>query len=149
MKDYIRQIRNKIGHDPLILAGSAALIFNDRGDLLMLLRTDNGCWGIPGGAMEPGERLEETAARETLEETGLRVEKMKLFGIFSGPELAYVYPNEDVTYNVTAAYVARGVSGEIKLNIEEHLEWRYFSLQALPERISPPIRIILREYKQR
>ena len=57
MKDYIRQLRQKIGHDPLIIPGATVLIFNEQGELLMLLRTDNGCWGVPGGAMEPGERL--------------------------------------------------------------------------------------------
>lgn len=145
--DYIHDMRQKIGHDPLILAGAAVLILNEQGELLMLLRTDNGCWGVPGGSMEPGERLEETAARETLEECGLHVRGLALLGVFSGPEIAYRYPNGDMTYNVTAAYVAHEASGEIALNLAEHTRWEYFPLERLPEAISPPIKVILEKFK--
>ncbi len=144
---YILSMRQKIGHAPLILAGAAVLILNERGELLMLLRTDNGCWGVPGGAMEPGERLEETAARETLEECGLRVQGLALLDVFSGPEMAYQYPNGDMTYNVTAAYLAQAASGEIVLNLAEHTRWGYFPLEHLPEAISPPIKTILEKFK--
>ncbi len=154
--DYIRQLRQMIGHFPIVLVGAAVLILNERDELLMLLRTDNGCWGVPGGAMEPGERLEETAARETREEAGLHIHDLALFGVFSGPELAYRYPNGDMTYNVTVAYVARHASGaasrgsgEIKVNPAEHTEWNYFPLDHLPENISPPIRPVLARFLAR
>ncbi len=143
---YIEELRRKIGHFPIILAGSAVLILNERDELLMLLRTDNGCWGIPGGGMEPGERLEVTAARETLEEAGLRIHDLVLFGVFSGPELFYQYPNGDQTYNVVAVYVTRRVSGEVMVHPAEHTDWKYFSLDHLPENISPPIRPILAKF---
>ena len=149
MKDYIRQLRQKIGHDPLIIPGATVLIFNEQGELLMLLRTDNGCWGVPGGAMEPGERLEETAARETIEETGLHIDGLSLFDVFSGPELYYEYPNGDITYNVSVVYTTCQVSGEIRVNPEEHSEWRYFALQRLPEKVSPTIKAILKKYIQK
>ncbi len=68
---YMHELRKQVGSAPLIMVGAAVLIVNHQNELLMLLRTDNGCWGIPGGAMEPGESLEETARRETFEETGL------------------------------------------------------------------------------
>src|SRR5512142_640538 len=105
--DYVRELRQMIGHFPIILTGAAVLILNEREELLMLLRTDNGCWGVPGGIMELGEHLEETAARETLEEAGLRVHDLALFGVFSGPELTYQYPNGDMTYNVIVVYFTR------------------------------------------
>jgi ADP-ribose pyrophosphatase YjhB (NUDIX family) len=71
---YIEDLRKKIGHSPIIMVGAAALIFNEQNELLLLHRTDNGCWGIPGGALEPGESLEDTARRETREESGLNIE---------------------------------------------------------------------------
>ncbi len=140
---YIEKLRQMVGHFPIILAGAAVLVLNEHGELLMLLRTDNGCWGIPGGGMELGENLEETAARETLEEAGLRIFDPALFGIFSGPELFYRYPNGDETFNVVAVYLTNRVSGEIKINPSEHTDWKYFPLDQLPENISPPIRPIL------
>ena len=144
--DYIHAMRQKIGHSPLILAGAAVLILNERDELLMLLRTDNGCWGVPGGSMELGERMEDTAARETFEECGLRLHDLSLYDVFSGPELIYQYPNGDITYNVTAAYVTRRFSGEITLDPREHTQWAFFPLDALPANISPPIRVILAKF---
>jgi 8-oxo-dGTP pyrophosphatase MutT (NUDIX family) len=81
---YIDELGSLVGGRPLIMAGAAVLILNRRGHLLMMKRTDNGCWGIPGGAMEPGESLEETAIREAGEELGIDIRQMDLFGVFSG-----------------------------------------------------------------
>ena len=50
------------------MVGAALLVLNRDNQLLMIKRTDNGCWGIPGGAMELGEELEYTVRRETKEE---------------------------------------------------------------------------------
>jgi 8-oxo-dGTP pyrophosphatase MutT (NUDIX family) len=121
------------------------LILNARQELLMILRSDNGSWGVPGGMMEPGERVDETAVRETLEETGLRVNSLTLFGVFSGPEFYYVYPNGDAVYNVSVVYLSSDVSGEIKLDETEHTRWQYFPLNDLPENSSPPIQPVLQK----
>jgi len=142
---YIQELRRKVGNKPLIMVGATVLILNDRDELLMLLRTDNGCWGLPGGAMELGERLEDTARRETLEETGLMINGLELFDVFSGPELYYRYPDGAEVYNVSVVYVSGQVSGEIVLSPDEHCQWEYFALDELPENVSPPIRPILEE----
>jgi 8-oxo-dGTP pyrophosphatase MutT (NUDIX family) len=71
--DYIKELRECVGHRPVILVGAAVLAVNPEGKLLLFRRTDNGCWGPPGGMMAPGESLEETARRETLEETGWKL----------------------------------------------------------------------------
>jgi site-specific DNA-methyltransferase (adenine-specific) len=145
---YIEDLRKHVGAAPLIMVGAATLVLNDRGELLMLLRSDNGRWGIPGGALEPGECLEETAQRETLEETGLRVEGLHLLGVFSGPGLHYCYPSGDEVFNVTAVYLALVVAGQLALNPTEHSQWAYFPLADLPEDVSPPIRPILDRLKE-
>ena len=76
-RDYIRELRQLVGNRPLIMTGAAVLVTDEQGRLLLLRRTDNGCWGIPGGAMEPGETLEQTALRETQEETGLILKSLQ------------------------------------------------------------------------
>ncbi|MCE5208938.1 MAG: NUDIX hydrolase [Chloroflexi bacterium] len=139
-------MRKIIGHAPLVLAGAAVFIFNERGELLMLLRSDINCWGIPGGGMNLGESLEQTAVRETLEETGLHVDDLELFDVFSGPDLMFQYPNGDITYNVSAVYIAHTARGGIVLN-EEHTDWQYFPLDRLPENIAPPIKPVLKKFK--
>jgi hypothetical protein len=71
---------------------------------------------------------------------------MSLFGVFSGPELYYKYPNGDEVYNVTVMYLSHDWRGEVKLN-DEHTEWRWFASKEIPEEISPPIKPILERFK--
>ncbi len=128
------------------MVGAAALIVDGRGRLLLLKRSDSGCWGPPGGAVEPGEVVETAARREVREETGLELGLLTLFGVFSGPELFYRYPNGDEVYNVTIMYLAREFTGEVTLN-GEHTEWRWFARADIPENISPPIIPVIEEFK--
>ena len=87
------------------MVGATLLILNQHDQLLMLRRNDNGCWGVPGGAMEPGESLVDTARREAKEEIGIEIENLDLFGIYSGAELYYCNPNGDEVYNVSVVYL--------------------------------------------
>lgn len=146
--DYIGSLRKHIGHAPIILVGAGALVLDKQKRLLLLQRSDNGCWGIPGGAMELGESLEETARRETWEETHLEIGKMTLFNIFSGADLFYEYPNGDQVYNVTAIYITEDAEGSIQVHPSEHTTYRYIALDELPEPISPPIGKILKQFIQ-
>lgn len=130
------------------MVGAAILIVDNQNRLLLMKRSDSGCWGPSGGAVEPGEVVETAAKREALEETGLLVGEISLLGVFSGPELYYKYPNGDEVYNVTIVYLSRDVSGEICLN-EEHTEWRWFAVDKIPEDISPPIIPVIEEFKRR
>jgi 8-oxo-dGTP pyrophosphatase MutT (NUDIX family) len=145
--DYILQLRQYIGHRPILTVGATILVLDERNRLLMMRRSDSGSWGIPGGATEPGEVVEEAAKRETFEETNLAVGDMSLFGVFSGPELYFKYPNGDEVYNVTVVYLCRDWHGEIRLN-HEHTEWKWFSAQEIPDDVSPPIRPVIEKLKK-
>ena len=136
--DHIQQLRQYIGHAPILMVGAAVLVVDEQNRLLLMKRSDSGCWGPPGGAVEPGEVVETAARREAREETGLEVGEMTLFGVFSGPELYYKYPNGDEVYNVTIVYVSQDLSGDIHLN-GEHTEWRWFRPVDIPANLSPPI----------
>ena len=142
---YINTLRKQIGNQPLIMVGSAVLVLDNQNRLLMMKRSDNGNWGVPGGAMELGETTEETARRELFEEAGLEVGELKLFGVFSGKELYYRYPSGEEVYNVSIVYLANGGNGIIKLSDGEHNDFRYFDIARLPENISPPIKPILKK----
>ena len=144
--DYILQLRQYIGHRPILMVGAAILVLDEQGRLLLMKRSDSGCWGPPGGATEPGEIVEEAAKRETLEETGLEVREMSLFGVFSGPELYYKYPNGDEVYNVTVVYIAKDWRGEVRLN-HEHTGWKWFPVDEIPEDLSPPIRPVIEKFR--
>jgi 8-oxo-dGTP pyrophosphatase MutT (NUDIX family) len=145
--DYILQLRQYIGHRPILLVGAAILVLDEQNRLLMMKRSDIRCWGIPGGGTEPGEIVENAARREALEETNLEIVEMSLFGVFSGPELYFKYPNGDEVYNVTIVYLSRDWHGEVRLN-DEHTEWRWFLAHEIPEDISPPIKPIIEKFKR-
>jgi len=143
--EYINNLRKFVGNRPLLLIGSAVLVMDAQNRLLMMRRSDNGSWGVPGGAMELGESTEETARRELLEEAGLTAGELILFDVFSGEELYYRYPGGEEVYNVSIVYLARDVQGEVNFLDREHFDFQYFDLPSLPEDISPPIRPILRK----
>ncbi len=68
-------------------SGAEALIVHE--DKIMLIkRSDNGLWAVPGGLVEVGETLAEAAIRELWEETGISAQVTKLIGIFNSAALA-------------------------------------------------------------
>ncbi|MYL72537.1 NUDIX domain-containing protein [Halobacillus litoralis] len=141
--DYVQRMRRLIGTQPLVIAGSTVLVKNEQGELLFQYRKDTKEWGLPGGAMEPGETLEQTAVRELEEETGLIAEDVQQVTTFSGEDFFYKYPNGDEVYNVIACFIAYDIRGELKVDHEETLDLRYFDGESLPENIDKRAQIIL------
>ncbi|MDN4526837.1 NUDIX hydrolase [Fictibacillus fluitans] len=135
---YIMELRKLIGSRPIIMTGACVLLFDNKGEILLQKRKDNGCWGLPGGALEPGEQLEEAAARELLEETGYIARDLKIMHIFSGEEFYYKYPHGDEVYNVIAAYVCVKYGGLSHPDGIEVEELSFFGLHELPENLNPP-----------
>src|SRR3954451_9083190 len=72
-------------------ADVSAVVVNDEGEILLIRRSDNDNWALPGGAMDLGESLVDAAVRETLEETGIRVEITGLVGIYPAPRHVILY----------------------------------------------------------
>ena len=128
---YIGEMRKHIGHAPMLTAGATVAVLKN-GKLLMNLRADTNTWGIPGGAMELGETLEETAARELKEETDLTAEGFTLLHLFSGRDFYFQYPNGDELWSVVALYLAEGVTGELRIADGESRALRYFGKEELP-----------------
>lgn len=135
--DYIKFLRSKVGHAPVIITGSSVVVINEKKEILLQKRSDNKMWGLPGGAMEPGESYEEVAIRETKEETGLKIENLKFIHLFSGENIHYIYPNGDEVYNTIALYESRTFSGNIKTS-DESIELKWFDINNLPNSIAPP-----------
>ncbi|MBC6973656.1 NUDIX hydrolase [Bacillus sp. Xin] len=142
---YIMDLRKVVGSRPLIMAGACVVLLYKNHKLLLQLRKDNNCWGLPGGSLECGETLEEVAKRELYEETGLIANNLRLFNIFSGKEFYYKYPHGDEVYNVVAAYICNDYEGELKIDKREVENLHFFDLSELPSNISPPDFPIVKE----
>lgn len=143
---YTSELRALIGHRPAILVGSAVMVINQESQILLHHRTDDHTWDFPGGYMEIGETVEETAKREVLEETGLHVGSLDLFSILSGPELLYTYPNGDQVYPIVLIYISKEFKGELQPDGVEGDDVQFFNLAELPENLFPPLRKLIADY---
>ncbi|MCJ1907514.1 NUDIX hydrolase [Planococcus ruber] len=140
--NYIQEMRKVIGTKMLMTVG-CGIIIERNGQILLQHRKDDDVWGIPGGVMEPGETFEETAVRETLEETGLKVEDLKLFGLYSGEEGFAEYANGDQVFSVQIIFHATDFAGELIQDAEESKEHRFFSPDQFPHLNPHQARFIL------
>ena len=148
MSEYILDLRKLVGHKPLLQLGASVLLEDERGRLLLQRRADCHLWGYHGGSVELDEVVEEAARRELWEETGLRAEKMELFGIFSGPELHFTYPNGDEVSNVDHVFLCTSYSGTLRPQPDEVEELRFFAWDELPEDTVSMNRPALRAWRE-
>lgn len=134
---YIMDLRKYVGHQPVIMASACVLVLNNKNQVLLQRRADNGFWGYPGGSMELGESFEDCARREVLEETGLECIELTYFTNMSGEKMHYIYPNGDEVYIAEVVFLCNNYKGELKVQQTEALEQKFFDLQSLPDNISP------------
>ncbi len=146
MSGYIMDLRKEVGHRPLLQVGASVIVEDESGRILLQLRSDNHCWGYAGGSLELDEEVEEAAKRELLEETGLIAEELSLFGVFSGRDTHYIYPNGDEVSNVDIVYVCRKYSGQLKCQEDEVDKLEFFDARNLPENITPPLRKVIEKW---
>jgi ADP-ribose pyrophosphatase YjhB (NUDIX family) len=130
--EYFSLLRPHIGHAPLLLPGTAACIFDEQGRILLQKRSDFGLWGLPGGAQDLGESATQAMVREVHEETGLRVEPVRLTGVYSDPAFGKTLTNSDQVQPIVACFKARIVGGELRTDSPETLDLDYFAADNLP-----------------
>jgi ADP-ribose pyrophosphatase YjhB (NUDIX family) len=111
-------------HDPdappanSIVVAVTAFILDESGQLLMIRRTDNDLYAIPGGAQEVGETISQTVVREISEETGILVEVTGLIGVYSDPEHVIAFADGEVRQEFSLCFRARPVRGELRTSSE-------------------------------
>jgi ADP-ribose pyrophosphatase YjhB (NUDIX family) len=89
------------------------VVLNDAGEILMIRRTDNDNWAVPGGAVDLGESVAQAAVRETREESGIDCEITGLVGIYSDPKHVLLYTsNGEVRQEFSIVLAARPLSGQ-------------------------------------
>jgi ADP-ribose pyrophosphatase YjhB (NUDIX family) len=111
-------------------ASGEAAVFHD-GKLLLVRRTDDGLWALPGGITDPGETLAETARRELQEETGIDGRVTRLLGIFD----SRLWRSAKRIHFYHAVFVVEAADPEPRLS-QEVSAAAYFGEDELP-RLSP------------
>jgi ADP-ribose pyrophosphatase YjhB (NUDIX family) len=94
-----------------IVVAATVFVLDEHDRVLLIRRTDNGLWALPGGAQDFGEYIAETAVRETKEETGVDVEVTGLVGIYTNPHHVIEYSDGEVRQQFSICFRARYVGG--------------------------------------
>ena len=90
------------------------VVVNDAGDILMIQRSDNENWAVPGGAIDLGESMTQAAIRETKEESGIDCEITGLIGIYTDPKHVLLYTsNGEVRQEFSILLTANVTGGQL------------------------------------
>jgi ADP-ribose pyrophosphatase YjhB (NUDIX family) len=129
-----------------IVPAVSAIVTHEQNAILLILRTDNNYWSIPGGGVKPGESLRGAAAREVKEETGIDCEVTGLVGIYSNPNHVAAYDDGEVRQEFSVCFTTRMLGGTIKTS-NESSQVRFVPPDAIRElRIHPSIRLRIQHY---
>jgi 8-oxo-dGTP pyrophosphatase MutT (NUDIX family) len=101
-----------------IVVAVTAFIRDEAGRILMIRRTDNDLYAIPGGALELGETLTQTVQREVMEETGIAVKVTGLIGIYSDPEHVIEFTDGEVRQEFSICFRADSTGGRLRTSDE-------------------------------
>jgi ADP-ribose pyrophosphatase YjhB (NUDIX family) len=95
-----------------------AIVPNERGAILLVHKTDNDLWALPGGAMDIGESMADAVVREVKEETGIDVEVTGVVGIYSDPNHVMAYDDGEVRQQCSICFTTRMLGGELGTSSE-------------------------------
>jgi 8-oxo-dGTP pyrophosphatase MutT (NUDIX family) len=124
MSEYMRRLREKVGHDYVLVPVAGALIRNEEGRVLLVQHVE-GPWQLPGGAIDPDERPEDALRRECREEASIEVRPLLVAGVFGGAGYRSVYANGDEIGVVAIVFEAEIVGGVPEPGDDEtqHVAW--------------------------
>ncbi|MEU5799166.1 NUDIX domain-containing protein [Streptomyces sp. NPDC047804] len=111
-------------HDPAappansVVPSVVAFVQNDAGAILLIQRSDNGRWALPGGGHDVGESISDTVVREVWEETGIKAEVVNMSGIYTDPGHVMLYDDGEARQQFSICFRARRVSGDVRTSDE-------------------------------
>lgn len=130
--------------------GLGVIIFNDKREVLLILRNDNaeladsdmrleGTWTLPAGKVKTNESIFEAAKRKVMQEVNLTISDLKIVSIADDIN--------EFAHFVTIGVLANHAVGDISLgDTLEHVAYDYFSLDKLPKNLCDPSKKIIDNY---
>jgi ADP-ribose pyrophosphatase YjhB (NUDIX family) len=107
-----------------VVPSVTAIVRDDVGRLLLIHKTDNNLWALPGGGHEIGESISETVRREVGEETGIEVVAERVTGLYTDPEHVMAYDDGEVRQQFSICFSARPVGGTLRTSSEsKEVRW--------------------------
>lgn len=101
-----------------LVPAASAIVTNDRGDILLQRRRDSGYWALPGGTMNLGESIGQTAVREVKEETGLDIKPTGIVGIYTDPDHRIEYSDGEIRQQFNVCLRASVAGGRLAISNE-------------------------------
>ena len=143
---YLERLRRRVGKTLLLVPSVTAVIRDERARVLLARHADSGAWSTIGGAVEPNEAPADALVREVWEETALRVEPLRVLGVYGGPEFEVVYGNGDRVSYLTTVFECRIACGEARPDGRETLELTWFAEEEIAALGLPPwARLVLHD----
>jgi ADP-ribose pyrophosphatase YjhB (NUDIX family) len=122
------------------------VVTNDAGEILLIRRSDNDNWALPGGGIEIGESLTQAAIREVKEETGIDCEITGLVGIYTDPKHIILYTsNGEARQEFSIVLTASIVGGQPSVS-DESSEVKWLTPDADKYRMDQSMQLRLRHY---
>jgi len=114
------------------LVGCDVFVLNEKSEVLLIQRADNGLWALPGGCHDLGETPKECAERECREESGYEVEVTDLLGVYSSNRYEYVsYPWKENEF-CHLLFQAKLIGGRAQTS-KESVKVEWFAESRLPQ----------------
>lgn len=143
---YLRQLRERVGRELVMLPSVAVMVFDGAGRLLLVRAREFDRWQTVGGAIDPDKSPADAAVREAHEESGLEVELTRVIGVYGGPSFRLVYPNGDVCSYTAIAFAARPRGGAIRPDGDETVDVAWFTKEAAADlSMAPHTRLLVDE----
>jgi len=129
-----------------VVPSVTAVVTDDQGRILMVHKTDNNLWALPGGGMDLGESIADAAVRETKEETGVDIEVTGLVGVYTNPRHVLAYDDGEVRQQFSLCFTTRNLGGQVRTSSETS-EVQYVAVADLDGlNIHPSMRLRIDHY---
>jgi ADP-ribose pyrophosphatase YjhB (NUDIX family) len=126
-----------------------AIVLDSAGKLLLVHKTDNDLWALPGGGMDLGESIRDAVVREVEEETGLRVRVVGVVGLYTNPNHVMAYDDGEVRQQFSICFTTELIGGELRTSSETK-EVEFVSFERLEDlHIHPSMRLRIQHFLER
>lgn len=130
-----------------IVPSVTAVVTDDQGRLLLVHKTDNNLWALPGGGVDVGESVAHAAVREVKEETGIDVEVTGLVGLYTDPRHVMAYDDGEVRQQFSICFTTRMLGGELATSSETS-EVEFVDVERIDELpIHPSMRLRIQHWQ--
>lgn len=120
--DYYRDPNAPLANS--VVPSVTAVVRDGRGRILLIHKTDNNLWALPGGGHDVGESIAQTVVREVEEETGISVVVESIVGLYTDPRHVMAYDDGEVRQQFSICFHARPVGGELRTSSEsKEVRW--------------------------